>query len=109
MSSITFINALLVDKPGTTYTVVINNSRILSIEPSSSTPAVAFEGGEVVDLEGKHYLGPSLMDAHTHFTAWTLNRNRVDLSHAESAEEAIELMRQAGEGGDSATPLVGRD
>lgn len=109
MNSITFINALLVDKPESTYTVVITNGRVTSISPSTAPTLSA--GGEVVDLRGEQYLGLSLVDAHTHFTAWTLNRTRVDLSKARSARDAIELMKDAAardEGG-STTPLVGRD
>ncbi|ORY88866.1 hypothetical protein BCR35DRAFT_288693 [Leucosporidium creatinivorum] len=107
MSSITFINALLVDKPGSTYTVVVSNGHVTSISPSTPTSTE----GEVVDLESKRYLGPSLVDAHTHFTAWTLNRTRVDLSKATSAKDAVQMMKDAAakEGGDSTAPLVGRD
>lgn len=107
MSSLTFINALLVDKPGSTYTVVVSYGHVISISPSSPTSTA----GEVVDLRGEQYLGPSLVDAHTHFTAWTLNRTRVDLSKARSAKDAVQMMKDAAarEGGDSTAPLVGRD
>ncbi|ORY88870.1 putative hydrolase [Leucosporidium creatinivorum] len=114
MSSTTFINALLVDRPGSTYTVHISAGIVQSILPSNSpSPARTPAESEIIDLDGRFYLGPSLVDAHVHFTSWTLNSSRPDLSSATSAREAIRLMEEAATkdrgGGETTAPLVGRD
>lgn len=106
MSSVTFINALVVDKLGT-WTVVVEDGKIASLTPSSESTATQSDS---VDLEGKRWLGYSLMDAHTHFTAWTLNLTRTDVSKATSAREAVEMMVEAAKKDPESTmPLVGRD
>lgn len=105
MTSVTFVNARLVDKKGT-YTVEIRDGRITSIEVSDNSAS----SPNSVDLQGKHFLSYSMSDAHTHFTAWTLNLTRVDISAAQSAQAAVEMMVEAASNDpESTAPLVGRD
>lgn len=105
MSSVTLTNARIIGhNRDELKDVVVRDGKIISIELSSNSSA-----GQSVDVGGR-FVGPSLADAHTHFTAWTLNQNRVNLSSAVSASEAIELMRQAASSDEQGQkPLVGRD
>lgn len=99
-----FTNARLIGQSDKTYTVTVDGGKITSIES-----AEVQGDAEVIDVGGR-YLGPSLADAHTHFTAWTLNISRPNLAKATSAKEAIEIMRQEALKVEAdMTPLVGRD
>ncbi len=49
-------------------------------------------GVRVVDFDGRYAI-PGLWDEHVHMTQWALAANRVDLSLAESARCAVELVR----------------
>lgn len=46
----------------------------------------------VVDLDGLNVI-PGLWDEHVHMTQWALAANRLDLSGAGSAKEAVQLVR----------------
>jgi len=50
-------------------------------------------GAEVVDLDGR-YLAPGLWDNHVHIEQWALVRQRLDVSRAASAAEAVTLVRR---------------
>lgn len=57
----------------------------------------------VVDFGGR-YVIPGLWDEHVHMTQWAMAANRIDLSHAASASEAVDVVRSsidAGRGGRS--------
>lgn len=86
------VNALLVGAEGT-YTVLVSDSHITSITPSSSPLPLLPPGGEIVDLRSSSFVGPSVIDSHVHFTAWTLNLKRLDTSHANSAHQVAEIVR----------------
>jgi predicted amidohydrolase YtcJ len=49
-------------------------------------------GARVVDF-GARYAIPGLWDEHVHMTQWALAANRIDLSLAESARGAVDLIR----------------
>ena len=49
----------------------------------------------VLDLDGR-YVIPGLWDEHVHMTQWALTANRIDLSSAGSAREAVEVVRSVG-------------
>ncbi|KAK4051916.1 hypothetical protein OIV83_002621 [Microbotryomycetes sp. JL201] len=106
----TFINARLVDAPSDeTFTVTVENGMVSLIEPSSKR---SVPGGNMVDLQSRLYIAPSLVDAHTHFSAWTLNLSRPSLADAVSARHAIGIMKQAIQADPdtrNTTPIVGRD
>ncbi|GAA6016676.1 hypothetical protein JCM11491_000203 [Sporobolomyces phaffii] len=90
--STTFINARLVGRGSVegTFTVVIGPAgTVSSIEPSSHAQAPASDS-VVHDLGGTLYLGPSLVDFHTHFTSWTLSTRRLDLYACKSSAEVLE-------------------
>jgi predicted amidohydrolase YtcJ len=108
MASVTLTNARLIGQNGSGLkTVVIRNGKIASVEPATVEQSVA-SPTDPVDVGG-HFVGPSLADAHTHFSAWTLNQSRVNLSSATSAQAAIDIMRQAALDEPGQAPLVGRD
>ncbi|KAK4058295.1 hypothetical protein OIO90_000452 [Microbotryomycetes sp. JL221] len=108
-STTRFINARLVDyDDDVTYTVTIKNGVVDSIEPTASDTHDCQD--EVIDLESRWYIAPSLVDAHTHFTAWTLNLSRPSLAQATSAKQAIQVMSDAvSRTPNSMEPVVGRD
>lgn len=60
----------------------------------------------VVDLAGRFAI-PGLWDEHVHMTQWSLAANRVDLSKAESAREAVEAVRTRLSGASPNRTLVG--
>ncbi|NLF03905.1 MAG: amidohydrolase family protein, partial [Actinomycetales bacterium] len=68
--------------------VAIADGRITAVGPRLET-----RGDEEIDLEGR-WLMPGLWDAHVHMTQWALDRQRVDVSHAQSAAEAAATMAQ---------------
>jgi predicted amidohydrolase YtcJ len=73
---------------GRVVDLTVDAGRIAEIrphEPEAPTP------GPSVDLEGRTVL-PGLWDNHVHFDLWTLARRRLDLSAAESAREAADLV-----------------
>lgn len=60
-------------------------------------------GVRVVDFDGRYAI-PGLWDEHVHMTQWALAANRIDLSLAESARGAVDLVRSriSGAGPDKA-------
>lgn len=86
------VNARLVGVEGS-FSVLISDSHVVSITPSSSSPPLLPAGGELVDLHSSSFVGPSLIDSHVHFTAWTLNLQRLDTSSATSAHAVAEIVR----------------
>lgn len=70
-------------------------------------------GVRTVDLDGR-YVIPGLWDEHLHMTQWAMAANRIDLSHADSARDAVGIIRSriaalgSPEGDDGGSPtLVG--
>lgn len=59
----------------------------------------------VLDLDGR-YVIPGLWDEHVHMTQWALTANRIDLSSAGSAREAVEVVRSVG-GAETDLTVVG--
>ena len=56
--------------------------------PAGEAPHTA----PVVDLDGRHVI-PGLWDEHVHMTQWALTANRIDLSAAKSARDAVGTVR----------------
>lgn len=54
----------------------------------------ATDGAEVVPGDGGTLL-PGLRDAHVHMSQWAAALQRVDLSHTDSAADAVEVMRRS--------------
>ena len=111
-----FTNARVIDTPSDdTFTVVVQDGRVQSIEPSTLSSTASQDklavDSDKIDLAGEWYIAPSLVDAHTHFTAWTLNLSRINLAGATSAKDAVELMRAAANEptDDPLAPVIGRD
>ncbi|QHT56970.1 amidohydrolase family protein [Cellulomonas sp. H30R-01] len=70
--------------------VLLRDGRVAALGPDlrdAAGPRV-----EVVELDGRHVL-PGLWDAHVHLTQWALARQRLDVSRAASAAEAVALVR----------------
>ena len=63
-------------------------------------------GVRVVDFGGRHAI-PGLWDEHVHMTQWALAANRIDLSLAESARDAVDLVRSRISGTGGALTVVG--
>ncbi|GAA2778399.1 amidohydrolase [Nonomuraea dietziae] len=71
------------------YDVLVSAGRVARVRESIT----AEPGWEVVDLDGRFVL-PGLWDHHVHFDQWTLARERVDLSGAESAAATARLVAE---------------
>lgn len=84
-------NARLLDGPGELVDVRIEDGRIASIVPAGSVGSVGSDV-ETVDLDGRG-LTPGLWDEHVHFTQWTIQQARLDLSRARSVEDTMRIVR----------------
>ncbi|KAK4705606.1 hypothetical protein P7C70_g594, partial [Phenoliferia sp. Uapishka_3] len=110
------LHARLVGQDGL-FTVRTSDGVISSIQHSSSpaspyVPTSSYPTEiETWDLEGKHWVGPGLRDAHTHFSTWSLTLTRLDLSAARSATDVAQsVLRRSKEPFESPSQvLVGRD
>ncbi|GAA6054159.1 hypothetical protein JCM3770_003224 [Rhodotorula araucariae] len=91
---ILFRAARLVDyEPYKLFDVLVNDGRVVSIEPH--VEAVSVAGVDTcIKLDGSVWIGPSLADFHTHFTTWALAAQRVDLYSAKSAREVFARLEQ---------------
>ena len=74
--------------------VTIVDGLIASIAPAGTVDPRGFAEGEAVDVEGR-WLLPGLWDEHVHFTQWAQHLTRLDLSGAETAAEAVAIVRSA--------------
>lgn len=72
------------------------------ISPAADRPA----GPTVLDFDGGYAI-PGLWDEHVHMTQWALAAQRLDLSRAESARDALELLRPHLSGAEPGTTFVG--
>jgi predicted amidohydrolase YtcJ len=67
-------------------------------QPAGARPAAAGTGGasmagaRIVDCGGRNII-PGLWDEHVHMTQWAMAANRIDLSHATSARDAVDVVR----------------
>lgn len=72
-----------------TVDVLLRDGRVHAVGPGVAQSAGA--GVEQVDLDGRTVI-PGLWDAHVHLTQWALARQRLDVSAAGSAAEAVRLV-----------------
>jgi len=79
-------NVRLVGRDGAATDVLLEDGIVSAISEGISPG-----GAEVVDLDGR-WLAPGLWDNHVHFDQWSLVRQRVDVSRAVSAREAVEIV-----------------
>ncbi|GAA1822778.1 amidohydrolase [Nesterenkonia flava] len=82
--------------------VLLRHGVVDAVAPAGQ---VSRNGVEVHDLDGR-FLLPGLWDHHVHFSQWTIQQQRLDLSATASAADVLALVRGAiirHEGG----PLVG--
>lgn len=70
--------------------VRVREGRVVEVAPGGT---LAEEGAEPVAVSGRVLL-PGLWDAHVHFTQWTIQRSRFDLSGTASARQALERTRE---------------
>lgn len=102
---------------GSGINVVIDDGIITDIEFVGQTSSFTLAGheadaGEVIDLGGR-YLIPGLWDAHVHFAQWAQTQRRLDMSRAESAEHASQIvaehiaLRAANHEGGRLDPVIG--
>ena len=102
-----------VRQPGesTLSDVQIRDGVITQIVPVGPSPLTSLTTGETpsvaqVDLDGRTIV-PGLWDEHVHMTQWALAGARFDLSAAESAREALQLVRAQFGPAARPTPLIG--
>ncbi|MGJ4843449.1 amidohydrolase [Leifsonia sp. Le1] len=98
------------------HDVLLRDGRIAAVGPSGSVDARSAstgggDGVRVAHIDGR-WIVPGLWDHHVHFTQWAQTARRLDLSHAHSAAEAADLVRDriASErlaGSEAEEPLVG--
>lgn len=76
------------------YDVEIRDGVVASILPApAGTSGSGSSVCEPYDLEGR-FLIPGLWDHHVHFSQWTTQRQRLDLSATSSAAEVLRLVRE---------------
>lgn len=68
--------------------LLIDDGTIVGILPAGIEAAA----DDDLDLEGR-FIMPGLWDEHVHLTQWAQHRRRIDLAPAESAAEAVSLVR----------------
>lgn len=88
---LTLTNARIPGERGLTgnlINIIISDGIITNIEFVGQTGAITLsnDDGEVIDLGGR-YVIPGLWDNHTHFTSWSLLRQRLNLEGVSSARE----------------------
>ncbi|MGX9899403.1 amidohydrolase family protein [Arthrobacter sp. SA17] len=80
----------------------IADGMVSRISPAGDRKA----GSTVADFDGCYAI-PGLWDEHVHMTQWALAAQRLDLSRAESARDAVDLLRPHLAGAESDATLVG--
>lgn len=81
---------------GSLINVIITDGIISDIEFVGATGAITLEpdvSGDTIDLGGR-FLIPGLWDAHTHFTSWSMMRQRLNLEGVESALEVAQRVKE---------------
>ncbi len=68
--------------------IAIHGGRVSKISPAGHSTSGS---AEVLDLEGR-WVMPGLWDHHVHFTQWAILRRRLDLSGAQSAAAAGQII-----------------
>ncbi|KAL8279430.1 hypothetical protein RQP46_008242 [Phenoliferia psychrophenolica] len=106
--SVELQNVHLVGRDGL-FDIHITSGVVSAVSASRATPLSVARGTEVLDLEGKQWIGPGLRDAHVHFSTWSLTLGRLDLSAARSAKDVAQAVREHSKGGveNARQPLIG--
>lgn len=103
---------------GSGINVVIEDGIIADIEyvgqtASFSIPSAdAVRDEQIIDLKGR-FVMPGLWDAHVHVDQWALTRTRLDMTRAESADHAAQIvgeqlmLRAANKDAGRAEPIIG--
>jgi predicted amidohydrolase YtcJ len=86
MTSVEFRNARFLGREDLLDVSVIDGI-VASIEPTGAKTAG-------IDLDGR-ILTPGLWDEHLHFTQWTVQQSRLDLSGTAGADDVIDRVRKA--------------
>jgi predicted amidohydrolase YtcJ len=73
--------------------LLVDNGRIVAITTRETTRAL-LPNAEIIDL-GPVTITPGLVDSHIHMTEWAVARTQVDLSEAQSIEEAAHAVAAA--------------
>jgi predicted amidohydrolase YtcJ len=71
------------------FDVLIDGGHIAAISAAGSCPR---SNAEQIDLEGR-VLTPGLWDEHVHFTQWTIQQSRLDLSGTHDANDVLARVR----------------
>jgi predicted amidohydrolase YtcJ len=73
------------------FDVLIDGEKVTGISPAGSPSR---SDTEIIDLQGR-FLTPGLWDEHVHFTQWTIQQSRLDLSGTNDADEVLTRVRGA--------------
>ena len=68
--------------------VAISNERIATVGDGDDLCRSIAPGGQAIDLNGRTVI-PGLIDAHLHFTAYSLRLDRIDIHELPSLEETL--------------------
>ena len=90
MSALQFTNARFLGAEER-FDLVVEEGRVSDIRPAGSAQLA---GAERIDLDGR-ILTPGLWDEHLHFTQWTIQRSRLDLTGTTSADDVLARTRAA--------------
>lgn len=105
MSAVLLRSVRRVGTSGTPADVLVADGVVTAIAPAG-TLAPSGSDTEVVDAGGA-WLGPGLVDHHTHFDQWALVRRRVDVTGCDSAEATADLLADVARTGVADPVLVG--
>ncbi|RJN32752.1 amidohydrolase [Nesterenkonia natronophila] len=84
--------------------VLVRNGEVSAIAPAGELASE--RGVDQHDAAGRTLL-PGLWDHHVHFTQWTIQRQRLDLTATESAREVLALVSEAARDASGRRRVVG--
>ncbi|KQS08749.1 hypothetical protein ASG04_07275 [Curtobacterium sp. Leaf183] len=105
MSEVLLRTVRRVGTSGAPADVRVTDGVVTAVAPAGTLDATSTDT-DVLQADGA-WLGPGLVDHHTHFDQWALVRRRVDVSVADSAEATADLLAAVARTGVADRVLIG--
>ena len=105
MSEVLLRTVRRVGTSGAPADVRVTDGVVTAVAPAGTLDATSTDT-DVLQADGA-WLGPGLVDHHTHFDQWALVRRRVDVSAADSAEATADLLAAVARTGVADRVLIG--